>query len=69
EWLVVDDVGEENKFMQPYSFFMSTDGDCSDDMNVIGREFYIYYPRKGILGNDGLNYDHDDLYRRRVTIE
>ncbi|MBQ4625106.1 MAG: hypothetical protein IJB51_11260 [Clostridia bacterium] len=69
EWLVVDDVGEENVFMQPYSFFMSIDGDCSDDMNVIGREFYIYYPHKGLEHGRGYGYDHDDLYRRRVTID
>lgn len=65
---MIIDVGEEGKWMQPYSFFMATDGDCSDDMNVVGGEFYIYYPRKGLLENDSEGYDHDDLYRRKVTI-
>lgn len=68
---IILDEAEEGKWMQPYSFFVSTDGDCSDDMNVVGSEFYIYYPHKGLLGNDRDDfgdYDHDDLYRRKVTI-
>lgn len=68
---IILDEAEDGKQMQPYSFFISTDGDCSDDMNVVGKEFYIYYPRKGILlGNpsDYYDYGHDDLYRRKVTI-
>ncbi len=51
--------------------FISTDGDCTDDMNVIGKEFYIYYPRKGVfLGTslDKYDYGYDDLYRVKVTI-
>lgn len=70
EYIILD-VAEEGLQMQPYSFFMSTDGDCSDDMNVVGREFYIYYPRKGVrMGNPKALYDYgyDDLYRRKVTI-
>ena len=57
--------------MQPYSFFLSTDGDCSDDMHEIGKEVYIYYPRKGVLmGNPTAKYDYgyDDWYRVKVTI-
>ena len=56
--------------MQPYSFFLSADGDCSDDMNEVGASFYVYYPRKGLLGHEaeGCGYDHDDLYRRLITI-
>lgn len=68
---IILDVAEEGKEMQPYSFFMSTDGDCSDDMNEIGKEFYIYYPRKGmLLGNPTAKYDYgyDDWYRVKVTI-
>ncbi len=65
------DVAEEGVQMQPYSFFISTDGDCSDDMNVVGSEFYIYYPRKGTRIRDPKeygDYGYDDLYRRKVTI-
>lgn len=72
---IILDEALDGKQMQPYSFFMSTDGDCSDDMNVIGSEFYIYYPRKGVFLPDGrpdydftYDYGHDDLYRRKVTI-
>lgn len=68
---IILDVGDEGVRMQPYSFFMSTDGDCSDDMNVIGSEFYIYYPRKGMLCVNPLeygDYGYDDLYRRKITI-
>jgi len=69
---IILDTAEEGKEMQPYSFFISTDGDCSDDMNVVGKEFYIYYPRKGtLLGNPTAKYDYgyDDLYRVKVTID
>lgn len=65
------DVAEEGKRMQPYSFFISTDGDCTDDMNAIGKEFYICYLRKGVfLGTslDKYDYGYDDLYRVKVTI-
>ena len=68
---IVVDEAEDGKKMQPYSFFMATDGDCSDDMNVVGSEFYIYYPRKGVFlegKKDEYDYCHDDLYRRKVTI-
>lgn len=68
---IILDVAEIGKKMQPYSFFIATDGDCSDDMNVIGSEFYIYYPRKGVFlegKKDEYDYCHDDLYRRKVTI-
>lgn len=68
---IILDVAEEGVQMQPYSFFMSTDGDCSDDMNVVGREFYIYYPRKGTRIRNPKeygDYGYDDLYRRKVTI-
>lgn len=68
---IILDVAEEGVQMQPYSFFISTDGDCSDDMNVIGSEFYIYYPRKGTRIRNPKeygDYGYDDLYRRKVTI-
>lgn len=68
---IILDVAEEGVQMQPYSFFMATDGDCSDDMNVVGSEFYIYYPRKGTRIRDPKeygDYGYDDLYRRKVTI-
>lgn len=68
---IILDVAEEGVQMQPYSFFMATDGDCSDDMNVIGSEFYIYYPRKGTRIRNPKeygDYGYDDLYRRKVTI-
>lgn len=68
---IILDVAQEGVQMQPYSFFMSTDGDCSDDMNVVGREFYIYYPRKGTRIRDPKefgDYGYDDLYRRKVTV-
>ncbi|MBE6975568.1 MAG: hypothetical protein E7436_08785 [Ruminococcaceae bacterium] len=71
EHLVVD-VGMEGVQMQPYSFFVATDGDCSDDMNTIGREFYIYYPRKGTRIRNPKefgDYGYDDLYRVKVTID
>ena len=64
EHIIVDT--NEQRLMQPYSFFVSTDGDCSDDMNIIGKEFYIYYPRKGT--GVGYDYDYDEFYRRKVTI-
>lgn len=74
EYIILD-AAEEGKQMQPYSFFISTDGDCSDDMNVVGSEFYIYYPRKGVYLDqrregyeEQYDYGHDDLYRRKVTI-
>ena len=69
---IILDVAEEGKQMQPYSFFIATDGDCTDDMNVVGREFYIYYPRKGVFfGNPRAKYDYgyDDLYRVKVTVD
>jgi len=68
---IILDVAEEGVQMQPYSFFMATDGDCSDDMNDIGSAFYIYYPRKGTRIRDSKeygDYGYDDLYRRKVTI-
>ena len=34
-------------------------------MTTIGRAFYIYWPLKGV----GSNYDHDDWYRRKFTVE
>ncbi len=69
EFLVLDEA-EEGKWMQPYSFFLSADGDCSDDMNEVGGRFYVYYPKKGLLEHlpDAFGYDHDDLYRRLITI-
>lgn len=70
EYIILD-VAEEGVQMQPYSFFMATDGDCSDDMNDIGSAFYIYYPRKGTRIRDSKeygDYGYDDLYRRKVTI-
>lgn len=63
EPILIDD-SHDNDRMQHYSFFFSIDGDCSDDMNEIGSNFYIYYPRKGIS-----KYSIDDFYRRKVTIE
>ncbi len=69
---IILDVAEEGIQMQPYSFFMATNGDCSDDMNVVGSEFYIYYPRKGTRIRDPKeygDYGYDDLYRRKVTIK
>ncbi len=70
EYLVLDEA-EEGKWMQPYSFFITADGDSSDDMNEVGSSFYVYYPRKGLLGNekDGVGYDHDDVYRRLITVK
>lgn len=68
---IILDVAEEGVQMQPYSFFIATDGDCSDDMNVVGSEFYIYYPRKGTRIRNPKeygDYGYDDLYRRKVTI-
>ncbi len=69
EWMVLDEA-EEGRWMQPYSFFLSADGDCSDDMNTVGSRFYVYYPRKGLLEHepDAFGYDHDDLYRRLITV-
>ena len=67
EHLILDEA-EEGVWMQPYSFFLSADGDCSDDMNEVGSRFYVYYPRKGLLGHS-IGYDHDDLYRRLITVE
>jgi len=70
EHIILDEALEGIQ-MQPYSFFMATDGDCTDDMNVIGSEFYIYYPRKGTRIRDPKefgDYGYDDLYRRKVTI-
>lgn len=66
EYVVVD--SNDKAFMQPYSFFMSSDGDCSDDMNTVGREFYVYFPRKD-TGRNGLGYDYDEFYRSKITIE
>lgn len=69
---IILDVAEEGKQMQPYSFFSATDGDCTDDMNVVGREFYIYYPRKGLFFGDPrakYDYGYDDLYRVKVTVD
>ncbi|MBQ8509861.1 MAG: hypothetical protein IJ493_08145 [Clostridia bacterium] len=63
EHTIVDETGRDD-MMQPYSFFMSTDGDCTDDMNEIGREFYIYYPHKSIK-----TYSYDEFYRRKVVID
>lgn len=63
EHVIIDEI-EQNTFMQPYAFFISTDGDCSDDMNTIGREFYIYYPHKSLT-----NYPYDEYFRRKITIE
>lgn len=68
---IILDVAEEGVQMQPYSFFVATDGDCSDDMNVVGKEFYIYFPRKGTRIRNPKeygDYGYDDLYRRKVTI-
>ncbi|MBO7404397.1 MAG: hypothetical protein J6V24_05495 [Clostridia bacterium] len=67
EHLILDEA-EPGVWMQPYSFFLSADGDCSDDMNEVGSRFYVYYPRKGLLGQN-IGYDHDDLYRRLIVVE
>jgi hypothetical protein len=67
EHLILDEA-EAGVWMQPYSFFLSADGDCTDDMNEVGSRFYVYYPRKGLLGQR-IGYDHDDLYRRLITVE
>lgn len=70
EYIVLDEAIEGVQ-MQPYSFFIATNGDCSDDMNTVGREFYIYYPRKGTRIRDPKefgDYGYDDLYRRKVQI-
>ncbi len=63
EHIIIDETGVTD-LMQPYATFVSTDGDCTDDMREIGREFYIYYPRKSTK-----NYSYDELYRRKITIE
>lgn len=63
--IVID--SNDEKLMQPYSFFVSCDGNCSDDMNTIGGDFYIYFPRKGTGETKG--YDYDEFYRRKITIK
>ncbi len=70
DYILVDEA-EKGVFMQPYSFFVSADGDCSKDMNEVGSDFYIYYPHKGMIESgcdDERSYGHDDLYRRRARI-
>jgi hypothetical protein len=63
--MVLDENNE--KLMQPYSFFISIDGDCTDDMREVGKEFYLYFPHKG-CGIDDKHYPYDEQYRRKITI-
>lgn len=56
------DAAAPGSVMQPYSTFVDYDGGTNDGREVDG-EFSILYPRKA-WGN----YEHDDLYRRSVTI-
>lgn len=66
EYFIADETGA-NDLMQPYSFFISADGDCTDDMREVGKEFYIYFPHKGCSSDKP--YTYDEFYRRKITIE
>ena len=66
DFIIIDE--NDEKLMNPYSFFISTDGDCTDDMRECGKEFYVYFPRKG-CGFDDKKYPYDEYYRRKITIE
>ena len=56
---------ENDEIMTPYATFVgiSTD-DSSDDFSTVGREFFVFFPRKGI----GAKYDFDQWYRCRITV-
>ncbi|MFC3799449.1 hypothetical protein [Cohnella sp. GCM10012308] len=56
------DVAAPGSVMQPYSTFVDYEGGTNDGREVDGA-FSILYPRK-TWGN----YEHDDLYRRSITI-
>lgn len=66
DFIIIDE--NDEKLMQPYSFFISTDGDCTDDMREVGKEFYVYFPHKG-CGFNGKAYPYDEYYRRKIIIE
>ncbi|MFT4029260.1 MAG: hypothetical protein QM675_05235 [Protaetiibacter sp.] len=57
---IVDSVA--GGYMQPYSSFVDLEGG-SDDGSTVDDDFYIQYERKP----QG-DYDHDDLYRKQVSI-
>ena len=51
--------------MTPYSTFVAvSEDDSSADSSVVGREFYIFFPRKGIR-----DYGFDQWFRTKITIE
>lgn len=53
----------EPGYFYSYSTFVGISDDSSDDMSVIGRDFYIYYTHK-----EAKRYDNDTLMRVRVTV-
>jgi hypothetical protein len=51
-------------FMFPYSSFVGFGDQGNDDGTVVEKEFYIYICRKKLA-----NYNYDEIYYRKVTIE
>ena len=56
---------EHPEIMNPYSTFVAvSEDDSSADSSVVGREFYIFFPRKGTR-----DYGFDQWFRTKITIE
>lgn len=51
-------------FMHPYSCFVGFGDESNDDCTEVNKEFYIYICRKNLS-----NYDYDEIYYRKITIE
>jgi len=50
--------------MQPYSSFVGFNSEASDDSHIVGSVFYIYIDRKKLS-----DYNYDDMYSRKITIQ
>ena len=61
----VVDQAPDPTYTQPYSSIVGLSGGVANDMHIVDSDFYIIYPRK----NQRVDYNYDELYRRRITID